>query len=295
MDDTATRIVTIANYNPIQIAVRSVTTTVKSSVVKLEANGELDNEEELQAIASGSKAPPKMKFNNNTRGLRPGKAAPVHTVIKPGHAANVSITVQATSSGKVSGILKIQTKYEMITINVVYRGMQRTVKLSPLELTFAPGLPGKTLKSTKSGTPKIFELQKLEKLKLYVEPEERGARVEKVYSEDSRFVVKPGAIMGKADLWKAGTDRVELASVVFTPSLGPASSNYVPSLSSTYSTLVIPPLNSDTIGEVDRADRVWRRLKKKKQTNITATIVIDTNTLDPSLRQKYKMQKCKKG
>lgn len=277
MDDTATRIVTIANFNPIQIAVRSVTTTVKSSVVKLEANGEVENEEELQTIASGSKAPPKLKFNNSTRGLRPGKAAPVHTVIKPGHAANVSITVQATSSGKVSGILKIQTKYEMITVNVVYRGMQRTVKLSPATLAFAPALPGKSLKTTKSGTSKIFELQKLEKFKIYVEPEEKGARVEKVYTEDPRFVIKPGAAASpKSDVWKEVGKKVELATIHFTPSLGPSSSNYVPSLSSSYSTLAIPPLNSDTIGEVDRADRVWRRLKKKKQVNITSTIVVDS-------------------
>ena len=41
----------------------------------------------------------------------------------------------------------------------------------------------------------------------------------------------------------------------------------------------LPPLVSETLREVDRADRVWRRLKKKKLINITSAVIVDSTNI----------------
>ena len=49
--------------------------------------------------------------------------------------------------------------------------------------------------------------------------------------------------------WKTSEKPVELASVTFRPSLGSASTNYVPYLSAAYRN-TLPPLVSETLREV---------------------------------------------
>eukprot|EP00039_Didymoeca_costata_P029728 m.26084 g.26084 ORF g.26084 m.26084 type:complete len:1651 (+) comp7767_c0_seq1:118-5070(+) len=272
IDEENTKILILKNLNPIQISLRHVS-HVKKNIAKLLKVEPLDGEPELLRIASGSLPPRK----NNTRasqqlsprGLRPARGRDISVTLKPGHAVYFAVSVKATSEGKQSADLHFETRYEDLSVKLLYNGLKRVAKLSPEVLSFPPSLPARKM----HGRVGSIEMQKFRIKKLFITPELNGARVERVYSEDPRFFVRPATLT--AEDWNNVGNLVELATVVFKPSMGNESLDYIPVVSEEYMES-FPPLNEAVLTEVQRADKVWRDLKRHKIINISSYILVDS-------------------
>lgn len=281
MGDSVTKEIVVSNLNPIQIPVQVLESTLDGCAVKLNTVEEVPREVELLTIGEGSKdvsLEKKPTSGSASRGLRPAKHKSANgIVLKPGHQALFYVTVSPKAHGKLSGVVKFSTPYATQNFTVSLNGLKRAIKVTPKALEFSAALPGRADYLEPKKQP-IFELQRAKAKKVYIRPDERGTTIDDIKCADPRFVIRN--LAGGSKIVLGSKAQVELASVSFRPSNGPLSSNYVPMIAEEYQH-VLPPLDTDTLREVERADKVWRRLKKKKQLSISSKIVIESANMNP--------------
>lgn len=180
--------------------------------------------------------------------------------LDPSHHALFILQVICTSEEMGLGFFTLQyNEKSSLEIPISYHSMKGTLNLLPGQLQFSPSFPGRILQKSISVKS------------TYSKP----VYIQSITSSDPRII--PVTL----DMTIPPHKRMDIATIIFNPSLGPADENYMVSLS----TQILNPSPDDTYAlQIDRKiinhrDNIWNRIIADQNDIIQGTIVINTDVI----------------
>lgn len=298
--------VVLANRNPVDVVLRyyvSALTTVTVALVSINDSATDGARTNLPVgvAASGHTATrtfrgthPQRISTTSENGNHPVDAEMVNMVLEPGMTVVFSVGVFVATKARVDAAdgIEFVTQFQRLRVPVRYHAKQHVLHITPKSLSFAPTLPGvfqvspRVLADKQAGgsnieiSDTVKYLLPLEELHIQMSPRDRLGEITRVHSDDPRFVIRP-LMLNVAGAGKS-TDAmalVNLSSVVFDPTRGPWSENYIPQFGPEAGTArTLPLLTADTIREAKRAKQAWVSLVQKKRHTIRTRIHVESAT-----------------
>lgn len=260
-----TRTLAITNTNPIEIPLLYFFSELDAIAVLFD---EIVTDDSMAALAEyGQLHPHNPKYAPVDI---PEDADELEIVLQPGHTAKFTVNVETDSKSRVQGEVQFGSPYQVLHVPVHYRANKHSLVISPKSITFAPVFPGQLLDPARRKSSEIKHLIPLEQKSISMKPKDRLNDITNVYSDDPRLIIKRVNIDG------AEPNSVTLAMVSLDPTMCAYIDNYAPQIYSTDGTL--GELTEDIVTEVSRAQAAWKRIRKKKKTQVTAKIFIDSTS-----------------